>query len=544
MRKLYLFILSMFAFGLARETMAQNVPSAATLEEAPDVCIRNVRSGKNVYASAAGSVFKQMPGTPNLDNIFRFVKTGENMYKIFSVSRGLWVNNPTNGTYTNSLSSAQVWYTGNVTAQNQFSIKNQSGTEGNIAWNDKATTDVTYWTATDAGSSWTVEQVDFNAETNVYKPAARLASLQTGTEVMIFNTTRDAENKLRTGFLQAGASGFLRYENITAPLRFEGGEESHVFILEQSTPSGKWWLKSKANNKYVAVNGSINSEVGVDLSIEDFAVADPAKKAGVSSLNDDGQWIASTSVTSENHVWMIGDGGTTLWNGNPNQFTTWSSGHPFAFYTVTKEASTLCSQMAERLTQTRASLLPLRNKVGGPLESTLTALDKAIAVSDKTTPDFFNQGFQALKTVAQAEVKMPEDGKAYAVVSVTNPTRSDAAAYMVVSGDGRITMQTGTGYNTDNAAKFVARKQADGKYVLSNGRYNRTLGFTGPTGTLAEGYDAQKSPISIVCMDPSRADVKLVVYRSDMYPTSAIIVKKTASPQVLDQISIDSWADT
>lgn len=538
MRKLYFIILSMFAFGLAQEAMAQDIPSAATLADAPNVCIKNVRSGKSVYAMGVNSPFGQTAGTPNLNNIFRFVKTGENMYKIFSVGRGQWVNNPKSGTYAASEPAAQVWYTGNVTSQNQFSISNQSGTEGNIAWNDLYSDAVTYWTATDAGSSWYVEKVtDGNVQINAYKPTRRLTSLQAGTEVMILNTTVDNDNLLRTGFLQAGESKFLPYGNVTHPLTFQEGTEYHVFILEQSTTnSGKWWLKSKATNKYVGLNGSVTSATGVDLTIEDFSAA--TRKAESRSLNDDGTWTPYASITPDTHVWMIGNGSTTNWNGNPNGFATWQTGHPFAFYEVAQVNTTLCGQMDAFLTATKTNLESLKNKVGGPVESTLTTLNNASSVSDKTTMEFFNQAFSALRTAAQAEVKLPEEGKTYVVVSVPNPNRAEASAYLKVNGNGSVSLSTGSDYPND--AKFVVRKLEDGKFVLANGRYNRTLQFTGNTErTLSEGYEASYSPIRIVSMDPSKAEVKLLVYRRPSTPSCAIIVNKQNN--VLDKIDNEDW---
>lgn len=536
MRKLYFFILSMFAFGLAQEAMAQNIPSATTLAEAPNVCIKNVRSNYSVYAMGVNSRFGQTAGTPNLNNIFRFVKTGENMYKIFSVGRGQWVNNPTNGTYTSSESAAQVWYTGNVTNQNQFSIRNQSGTEGNIAWNDLNRKAVTYWTATDAGSSWYVEEVtNGNVQINAYKPTQRLTSLQSGTEVMILNTTVANNNQLRTGFLQAGENGFLPYGNVTHPLTFQEGTEYYVFILEQSTTSGKWWLKNKATNKYVGVDGSVTSTTGVDLTIEEFSAA--TNKAEAHSLNDDGTWTPYASITPNTHVWMISNGSTTTWNGNPNEFATWQTGHPFAFYQVAQANTTLCGQMDAFLTATKTNLESLQNKVGGPVESTLTTLNNASGVSDKTTMAFFNQAFSALRTAAQAEVKLPEEGKTYVVVSVANPTRTEASAYLKVNENGSVSLSTGTDY--PNAAKFVVRKLENGKFVLANGRYNRTLQFTGTERTLSEGFEANYSPLSIVPVDRDRGDVKLLVYRNSNVTSCALIVNKTN--QTIGQQNGSDW---
>lgn len=529
----------MFAFGLAQEAMAQNIPSAATLADAPNVCIKNVRSNHSVYANGVNSRFGQTAGTPNLNNIFRFVKTGENMYKIFSVGRGQWVNNPTSGTYAASEPAAQVWYTGNVSEAGRFylSSKQNPGTD-KVAWNDLNRDAVTYWTATDAGSSWYVEEVtNGNVQINAYKPTRRLTSLQAGTEVMILNTTVANNNQLRTGFLQAGETSFLPYGNVTHPLTFQEGTDHHVWILEQSTTEGKWRLKNKATQKYVDFNGRIASTTtNLDLTIEEFSAA--RNKAESRSLNDDGTWTPYASITPATHVWMIGNGSTTNWNGNPNEFATWQTGHPFAFYEVESVNTTLCGQMDAFLTATKTNLESLQNKVGGPVESTLTTLNNASGVSDKTTMEFFNQAFSALRTAAQAEVKLPEEGKTYVVVSVPNPTRTEDSAYLKVNENGSVSLSTGNDYPND--AKFVVRKLENGKFVLANGRYNRTLQFTGNTErTLSEGYDPSYSPIRIVSMDPSKAEVKLLVYRSSSVPSCAIVVNKQNN--VLDKLNGEDW---
>ncbi|MDD7304015.1 MAG: hypothetical protein PUG76_05720 [Prevotellaceae bacterium] len=548
MRKLYFFILSMFAFGLAQEAMAQshNIPDATTLSDAPSVYIKNTRSNHYVSATGEGGRLGQTGGTPNRYNLFRFVKTGENAYKIFSIGRMKWLVNATNGTYTDSESTAQTWYIERVNAQNQFAINSQSEATGETAWNDLNRNAVTYWMATDAGSMWYIETPnDGLVNYNAYVPGERMSSLQAGTEFMILNTCV-AGNQSRTGFLQASATnlanqkGFLPYANVSLPLTFQEGTDYYIFTLENSSTPGKWYMKNKATQKYVAPDGSITSATGVDLTIEEFSAA--SGKAAVSSLNDDGTATGSTNITTANKVWKISNGETTMWNGDPNNFTTWGSAHPYAFYTVNQSETSMIGQMSETLTTTTNKFQAVQGKVGAPVEATYNALSTASSVTDKTTMTFYNQAFNAVYAAEKGEVKMPEDGKAYAVVSVTNPTRNDPDAYMVVGSNARITMQTGTGYNTDNAAKFVARKQSDGKYVLSNGRYNYTLQFTGNTErNLTAGYDAQYSPISIVSMDRSKAEVKLLTRRNATTPSVAIIVKKSSNPQVIDKIGSTDW---
>lgn len=555
MRKLYLLILSMFAFGLAQEAMAQNIPSAATLDEAPNVCIKNVRSGNYVYAAGVGNFIQTTAASRSLCNVFRFVVSGEG-YKIFSVGRNKWINNVTKSTYATSESSAQIWYTGDVSGNGQFYLSSTQNPEttARVAWNDLNRNALTYWEARDEGSKWVVEEVsNVNQGFQVYRPTQRLAALRNGVDIMILNTTVTSIDD-RTGFLQSkvldpsvgGNINFHKYEAVSLPLAYQEGTAYHVFTLEESTTTpGKWWLKNKATNRYVSSNGNITSVTGVDLTIDEFSAS--PYKASVSSLNDNGTMTASNGITTDNHLWAISNGtvptesNKVMWNGNPGELVLWSSAHPFAFYEVETVETTLASRMTAVLSSVSTQAIQdARGKVGAPADEFYTALDAAHAVSDKTSLDFFNKAFTAVVANAYAGIKMPEDGKAYAVVSVTNPSRTDAEAYMVVGSDARISLSTGNGYSTNNAAKFVARKQADGKYVLSNGRYNRTLQFTGNTErTLSEGYDPSYSPISIVSMDPSKAEVKLLVRRSSSVPSCAIIVNKQNN--VLDKISGENW---
>lgn len=546
MKKLYLLLLSLFALGIGQESVAQNIPEATSLADATDVYIKNSRSNYYVSARTAGFSFLQTAETPDLNCVFRFVKTGDNAYKIFNVGRNKWVNSPWAGTYADTQAAATVWYTGNVSGD-LFSLRNSEATNTQNAWNDNARREVTSWYPTDAGSYWSVEEVNATATITNYRPTKRLTSLETGKDIMILNTAYSGTTP-RTGFLRAGAlnngsSVLLGYANVTtSPLQYAEGTSYHLFTLEESTTSGKYYIKCKTTGKYVGVNGSLNNATGVDLTIEEFSQA--TAKSSVNSLNDDGSVTESENITSDNHVWMISNGETTIWNGNPNAFTTWTSGHPYAFYEVEAVQTTLAAQAATKLeaaTTTMQQYASVRGKVGAPTEATYAAVEAANNEEDKTTAAFFTKASAAVSAVGSLDIKMPEEGKAYVVISVTNPSRSDADAFISISEAGVPSLSTGTNYT--NAAKFVVRKLADGRYVLANGRYNYNLQFYGNgEHSLTVGYDADYSPITIGSMDATKAQVKLVVRRSASIASSAIIVNKTT--QMFDKIGGDTWADS
>lgn len=175
--------------------------------------------------------------------------------------------------------------------------------------------------------------------TGLYRIAdERATSLVPDQDYVIYNTASTGSSNDRTGFIFANSSNGLGLTK-KKPVNTDFLTAEYVWTVETGT-DGKYYLKSKSLNKYVAPNGGTNNTAGVDLTIEEYSAATTNKASNVGSENEDGTTITNFSdITTDNHVWVIGNvvgTSNTWWNGNATSFATTAYAHPYAFYEVTE----------------------------------------------------------------------------------------------------------------------------------------------------------------------------------------------------------------
>lgn len=154
-----------------------------------------------------------------------------------------------------------------------------------------------------------------------------------GKKFMIYNTAI-AGNVDRTGFLRNNGVQFELDKSKERDLYVYN--ESFVYTMEKHTDgTGTWYaIKSVNTGLYVDINGKtdIGSAANAKLYITDWDNA--TGKSGVNMESWKYNIIANGAITSDGHgstVFVVKNG-DTYWNGNTDSFTTYSDGHPFAFY--------------------------------------------------------------------------------------------------------------------------------------------------------------------------------------------------------------------
>ena len=154
-----------------------------------------------------------------------------------------------------------------------------------------------------------------------------------GKKFMIYNTAI-AGNVDRTGFLRNDGVQFELDKTKERDLFVYN--ESFVYTMEKYTDgTGTWYaIKSVNTGLYVNIEGrtDIGSAADAKLYITDWDNA--TGKSGVNMESWKYNIIANNKITSDGHgttVFVVKNG-DKYWNGNTDSFTTYSDGHPFAFY--------------------------------------------------------------------------------------------------------------------------------------------------------------------------------------------------------------------
>ena len=154
-----------------------------------------------------------------------------------------------------------------------------------------------------------------------------------GKKFMIYNTAI-AGNVDRTGFLRNDGVQFELDKTKERDLFVYN--ESFVYTMEKYTDGTGTWYAIKSVNTGLYVNAAGRTDIGsaadAKLYITDWDNA--TGKSGVNMENWKYNVVANGQITSSNNgstVFVVKND-DTYWNGNTDSFTTYSDGHPFAFY--------------------------------------------------------------------------------------------------------------------------------------------------------------------------------------------------------------------
>ncbi len=167
-------------------------------------------------------------------------------------------------------------------------------------------------------------------------------SAMVGEKFMIYNASFNGEED-RTGFLYDNGTK-VALDKTKERDRFVYNEK-FVYILEDygTADDGAYAIKSIHEGTYIAANGSTGHATPQPIYIKDWETAntDGWARSGVRCESQNFEGVNNGNITNANcKVFLISSSATHVadeknyWNGEYNNFTLWTDGHPFAFYKV------------------------------------------------------------------------------------------------------------------------------------------------------------------------------------------------------------------
>ena len=323
-----------------------------------------------------------------------------------------------------------------------------------------------------------------NAEvTKYYKPGERLSEITAGQKVMFYNTCLP-DGQDRTGFLTDNGSSL----NLDKSKPFRSpifSEKVGVWTIESATPNGSiYTVNIKGSNGYLGIGGKTNNAQAQTLLFHEWTTADGSKKAGVDSENAEGTKVNNADISTSDKVWLVTNANqSNTWNGNQASFATWSTGHPYAIYSVV-EATTaeLETLLATAKTNAVTELNALKN-----LPSIFTNLDAKITeVNDVTLAnDDLETALNTIKTLV-ATVKAEANGKN--VKFCNKATDGRGGNYL---GYDKTNNRAAAVADGGDAVIWTIKLNADGTFKLYNWVNNVYLGTPAdPTPVVADEASA------------------------------------------------------
>lgn len=308
-----------------------------------------------------------------------------------------------------------------------------------------------------------------NAEvTKYYKPGERLSTLTEGQKVMFYNTCLP-DGQDRTGFLidNAGSFALNKQKPSAAPLF---SEKVGVWTLENvALTDGAYTVNVKGANGYVGIGGKTNNAAAQVLRLQEWTAAAAAKKAGVNSENAAGTKVNNADISAEDKVWLVTSADqSTTWNGNQSSFATWSTGHPYAVYSVV-EATT--AELEAMLATAKTNAVNELNALT-QLSAIYTAVETAIASINAVAleNDDLEAALNAIDALV-AQAKLSANGKN---VKLSNKS-TDARGGNFLGYD-KANNRAAAVADGGDAAIWTIKTNADGTFKLYNWVNNHYLG--------------------------------------------------------------------
>lgn len=245
--------------------------------------------------------------------------------------------------------------------------------------------------------------------TKFYKPGERLSALVAGSKVMFYNTTFDGTQD-RTGFLvdNGSAFGLDKSKPTNSPIF---SEKVGVWTVESvEVIETGYSVTIKGTNGYVGIGGATNNAESQVLLVHEWTKADTKKRAGADSENASGEKVANADISTTDKVWLITNSDqSTAWNGNAGSFATWSTGHPYAIYSIVEASE---DELNAVLATAKANAVTELELLNSKLPNIFTTAESVISNINAVTIEN-NDLESALNTVKSLilSVKIAADGK-------------------------------------------------------------------------------------------------------------------------------------
>lgn len=172
-----------------------------------------------------------------------------------------------------------------------------------------------------------------------YTPTNRVTELQDGHSYIVYfaglPTSQD-----RTGVVYERGGDQVGFYCSKKPHNgFNTTSNRFLWTVTAASDANGYYLQNVGTSKYVGSDGRANKDAASKPEVYIYQwKADGVESAGVDVESAAGTRVANASSSFDNEkVWIVKNNASEYWHANIGSFTTWSSGHPVAFYEYTTE---------------------------------------------------------------------------------------------------------------------------------------------------------------------------------------------------------------
>ena len=319
----------------------------------------------------------------------------------------------------------------------------------------------------------------FAQVTKFYKPGERLSTLTEGQKVMFYNTCLP-DGQDRTGFLTDNGSSLnlVKSKPSNSPIF---SEKEGVWTIETATLADNelyYTVNVKGSNGYLGIGGKTNNANAQVMLFHKWTTADVSKRAGVGSENANGEKVNNTDISADDKVWLVtNEAQGNTWNGNQNSFATWSTGHPYAIYSVVEATTEDLNTILTTAKTTAVDELNTLKKLSEIYTTTETAIAAVNAVVLENND--LETALNLINTLV-ADVKAEANGKNVKLCNKSYPVNNngDKRGGMFLGYD-KANSRAAAVTDGGDAAIWTIKLNADGTFKLYNWVNNIYLGTPG-----------------------------------------------------------------
>lgn len=172
-----------------------------------------------------------------------------------------------------------------------------------------------------------------------YTPTNRVTELQDGHSYIVYFAGLPSGQD-RTGVVYERGGDQVGFYCSKKPHNgFNTTSNRFLWTVTAASDANGYYLQNVGTSKYVGSDGRANKEAASKPEVYIYQwKADGVESAGVDVESATGTRVANASSSFDSEkVWIVKNNASEYWHANVGSFTTWSSGHPVAFYEYTTE---------------------------------------------------------------------------------------------------------------------------------------------------------------------------------------------------------------